>query len=188
MNKVLKCITIAVMMHGMTTKNPRLTITLQPSVAAQLRELSRLTGNSQSYLIADLLDGSQPVFDRVIKVLTAAEDAKQAIKGKVAADLEAAQANVEEQLGLRLEVLDDATDSLLVEAERIKRRSRKATGGRKRSAPPGCLEGAPKGTPTPLSNRGVRYTKTTTKTIAKKQAPTKENPEKQGVKTRGGRK
>ena len=56
----------------MATKNPRLTITLQPSLAAQLRRLSELTGNSQSSLIAELLEGSGPVFDRMIKVMEAA--------------------------------------------------------------------------------------------------------------------
>ena len=72
MNKVLRCITFQLMMHPMTTQNPRLTITLQPTIAAQLKELSRLTGNSQSSLIAELLDGSSAVFARVIQVLTAA--------------------------------------------------------------------------------------------------------------------
>ena len=60
----------------MATKNPRLTITLTPSLAAQLRRLSELTGNSQSSLIAELLDGSGPVFDKMIQVLEAAAIAK----------------------------------------------------------------------------------------------------------------
>ena len=75
----------------MTTKNPRLTITLQPSLAAQLSKLSELTGNSQSSLIADLLDGSEPVFARLIDVLTAAKAAKLTMKGKLAQDMEDAQ-------------------------------------------------------------------------------------------------
>ena len=66
----------------MATKNPRLTITLQPSLAAQLRRLSELTGNSQSGLIAELLEGSGPVFDRMIKVMEAAKTAKEAMRGR----------------------------------------------------------------------------------------------------------
>ena len=59
-------------MHRMTTKNPRLTITLEPALAAQIKRMSELTGNSQSAIISELLDGSAPVFERVIKVLEAA--------------------------------------------------------------------------------------------------------------------
>ena len=57
----------------MPTPNPRLTITLEPSTAAQLRRMSELTGNSQSSMISELLSQSAPVFDRLITVLEAAE-------------------------------------------------------------------------------------------------------------------
>ena len=57
----------------MPTKNPRLTITLNPALSVQIREISRLTGNSQSSVISVLLDGSHAVFDRIIAVLLAAE-------------------------------------------------------------------------------------------------------------------
>ena len=75
----------------MPAKNPRLTITLQPSLAAQLRKLSELTGNSQSALIGDLLEGTGPVFDRMIQVLEAAKTAKESMRGKLADDMEHAQ-------------------------------------------------------------------------------------------------
>ena len=83
----------------MPAKNPRLTITLQPSLAAQLRKLSELTGNSQSALIGDLLEGTGPVFDRMIQVLEAAKSAKESIRGKLADDMEHAQAKMEGALG-----------------------------------------------------------------------------------------
>ena len=63
------------MMHPCPQKT-RLTITLQPTLAAQLRKLSQLTGNSQSALIGELLEGSGPVFDRMIQVMEAAKTAK----------------------------------------------------------------------------------------------------------------
>ena len=74
----------------MPAKNPRLTITLQPSLA-QLRKLSELTGNSQSGLIGDLLEGSGPVFDRLIQVLEAAQTAKDSMRGKLTQEMGAAQ-------------------------------------------------------------------------------------------------
>ena len=79
----------------MPAKNPRLTITLQPSLSAQLRKLSELTGNSQSALIADLLEGTGPVFDRMIQVLEAAKTAKESMRGKLADDMEHAQSKME---------------------------------------------------------------------------------------------
>ena len=130
----------------MPAKNPRLTITLQPSLAAQLRKLSELTGNSQSGLIGELLEGSGPVFDRMIQVLEAAETAKEAMRGRIAGDMEQAQTRLEKGLGMALEGFDQWTGSLLDEAEAVTRR------GRASAAPH-----APAATaPTPLSNRGVR--------------------------------
>ena len=113
-------------MHRMPTKNPRLTVTLQPGTSAQLAELSRLTGDSQSAIIADILEKSSPVFDRVIKVLSAAEQAKAELKGRMAADLEQAQAKIESQLGLALDGFDAYTGSLLEEVEAVRRRARRA--------------------------------------------------------------
>jgi len=148
----------------MTTKNPRLTITLTPTLSAQLREISRLTGNSQSSLIAELLEGSQPVFERVIKVLTAAEGAKQALKGKIADDMESAQTRMEAQLGIFMDELDSTTQPLLEQMEEIKHR---ATRGRRSDAVarPGGAQGAAS---TPLSNRGVRSIQPRTKVRAKR--------------------
>lgn len=166
----------------MTTKNPRLTITLQPTIAAQLKELSRLTGNSQSSLIAELLDGSTAVFDRVIQVLTAAEGAKQALKGKLSEDMEQAQSRVEAQLGLVMEEFDSSTGSLIDQMEEIKRRARRQ--GQPEAAAPAARPRARSATPP--SNRGVRYDPTTTKKIAQKLTGAGPKPTKSRAKARGG--
>ena len=164
----------------MPAKNPRLTITLQPSLAAQLRKLSELTGNSQSALIGDLLAGSGPVFDRLIQVLEAAKTAKASMKGKITEDMQAAQAKVEGALGMVLEGFDQFTGSLLDEAEEVTRRSR-GSAGAARSHGPGAAA------PTPISNRGVRYDPKATKTIAQSHAPVRPKTAKVGLKTRGGK-
>jgi len=139
-------------MHRMPAKNPRLTITLQPAVAAQLAELSRLTGDSQSSIIADLLSQAAPVFDRLIKVLQAAQQAKFELKERVAADLDQAQAKIEQHLGLVLDDFDAYTGSLMNEVEAVKRRARRKP--REDAAAPHAGAAAP--ALTPLSNRGVR--------------------------------
>lgn len=151
----------------MPTKNPRLTITLEPTLSVQLRRLSELTGNSQAKIISEILDGSTAVFARLITVLEAAKEATASMKGKAAADLDAAQTRMESQLGLILEDFHESTDTLLKEAEVIKRRATRqpATGGRVRSAGrSAAVVGARQPVVTPPSNRGVRSKKTTEKT------------------------
>ena len=59
----------------MPTKNPRLTMTLTPTTAAQHRRLSELTGSSQASLISELLEGRSS-FSKLIHVLEAAHLAK----------------------------------------------------------------------------------------------------------------
>ncbi|MDN4592310.1 hypothetical protein DBA29_27980 [Xenophilus aerolatus] len=149
------------MMHSMPAKNPRLTITLNPTLAATLRRLSELTGNSQSAVIGELLEGSEQVFAKIIRVLEAAEKAKAEVKGRAAANLEEAQGRMEAQLQLVMGEFDEYTGSLLADVEEVSRRARKGSasqqveGGRgdggQRSArrPPATVA-------TPPSNRGVR--------------------------------
>ena len=163
----------------MPAKNPRLTITLQPSLAAQLRKLSELTGNSQSGLIGELLEGSGPVFDRLIQVLEAAQTAKESMRGKLTEDMEAAQAKVENAFGMALEGFDQITGSLLDEAEAVTRRARKG---------PAERDGAGLGAaaPTPISNRGVRYDPKATKDIAQSRLHVRPKAKKAGAKIRGG--
>lgn len=150
----------------MPAKNPRLTITLQPTLAAQLRRLSELTGNSQSALIAELLEGSAPIFDRMITLLEAAQQAKEAIRGQAVEDLGEAQARLEAQLGLALETWDEVARPILDEAEKVQRRApRRGAGGARGAGAPGARSGAR----TPPSNRGVR----TTPKQTKKSTPTR---------------
>jgi hypothetical protein len=143
----------------MPAKNPRLTITLEPSTAAQLRRLSELTGNSQSALISELLTSSNNVFSRLIRVLEAANDAKATMTGQFSADLQAAQARIEDQLGLMLDLVDEKTQPLLDDVEKVRRRTRRTSG----SGLPAQPDGANRGGSTPMSNRGVRFTPKTAK-------------------------
>ena len=164
----------------MPAKNPRLTITLQPSLAAQLRKLSELTGNSQSSLIGELLEGSGPVFDRIIQVLEAAKTAKQAMKGKLAENMEQAQAQMEQGLGMVFEGFDGITGSLLDEAEAVTGRGRRERQAQRGRGAPGAAA------PTPISNRGVRYDPKATKDIAQSRLHVRPKAKKAGAKIRGG--
>jgi hypothetical protein len=106
----------------MATSNPRITITLNPAVSAVLREMSELTGNSQSSMVAELLEESRPVFEKMVKLLRAAELAKDEVRQSIAKGLDEAQARVEAQLGIAGDLFDGSTDDLLKRAEEVRRR------------------------------------------------------------------
>ena len=137
----------------MPTQNPRITITLEPSTAAQLRSISALTGNSQSKLVSEILTQSSHVFERLIRVLEAAEVATQAAREETALRLDRAQLKVETLLGLALGAMDDLSKPLLDSAEKIKRRK---VSGRAGKGAPAIGGRAPARAVTPPSNRGVR--------------------------------
>jgi hypothetical protein len=165
----------------MPAKNPRLTITLKPALAAQFRQLSQLTGNSQSALIGDLLEGSEPVIARVIQVLEAAQVAKQSLRGRLADDMDKAQAQVEGALGIAMEGFNEITGALLKDAEAVTQR------GRHRGEPASGGDGHFVAPLTPISNRGVRLDPTATKVIATKLTTDKAKPKKVTGKSRGGK-
>ena len=128
----------------MPATNPRLSVTLAPSVAAVLRELSTLTGNSQSAMVAELLEEAQPVFTRMIRILRAAQEAKKAVKEELVAGMDAAKERLEAQLGLALGEMDEFEGRLLQTAEKVKRRAgRDEVSARAARRSP------------PISNRGV---------------------------------
>lgn len=141
------------MLHLMPTSNPRVSVTLTPAVAAVLKEMCSLTGESQSATVAGLLEMSIPVFERVVVALRAAASIKGTATSEIAAGLERAQDKLEQQLGLQLDEMDQVIRPLLERAEEVsRRRPGQAPGGGKRSAQPG----APKGrkavvTPVPLT-------------------------------------
>ena len=135
----------------MPATNPRLTITMQPSLAAVLRRLSQLTGNSQSALIGDLLMQSLPIFERMATVLDAAGKLKeqgQNMPKEIGDSLGRANARMEAQLGLALDDMEAGVRPLLDHAEKVHRRGARADGQRSAAAR------APRSGP-PISNRGV---------------------------------
>lgn len=143
----------------MPTANPRLSLTLQPLMAAQLSRLSELTGDSQSKIVTEILDLSSGSFAHLIQMLEAAKLATEEMKAQTGQNMRAAQHRLERQLGLMLDDLDESSAPLLAEVEQVRRRTRK--GGLARDARPPASASAES---TPISNRGVRSTKTKRKT------------------------
>lgn len=164
----------------MTTTRPRITVNLEPVTALQLKRISELTGNSQSAMISEVLEQAAPVFERLIVVLEAAEQAKAKVREQSVERLSDAQARIEAQLGLVLEDFDRSTAPLLDEMERVKRRRRTGAQARARTA-------AAATPPTPISNRGVRLDPKATEKIAHNRVKVRPEALKVGSKIRGGK-
>jgi hypothetical protein len=137
------------MLHRMPTLNPRLTITLTPAVAAVLKELSTISGSSQSSIVADLLAASLPVFERMTVALRAASTIQETARSEIAAGLDRAQAKLESQMGLLLGDMDEGLRPLLEQAERIERRGRR--GGMHAQRAPAMAAPPPLSTPVPVT-------------------------------------
>jgi uncharacterized Ntn-hydrolase superfamily protein len=176
-------------MHRMSTTKPRITITLEPVTALQLKRISELTGNSQSSMVSEVLEQATPVFERLIRILEAAEAAKksaeaaqQSVMIQSVGHLELAQRRVERQLGLVLDDFDEASAPLLAELEEVQRRAKKGAAKGPRT---GVASQRPRGSLTPLSNRGVRSTQKLDKKIALNEGSAMVSKGKSGAKKPG---
>ena len=126
----------------MATTKPRITVTLKPSTHAVLREMSRLTKNSQSQIIGELLEQAEPIFERMVQVIQAAKNAQADVKAKVLEGLEGAQGVLEQSLGLMTNDFHTRSLDLVDQLETVSRRARNA---RREGTPaaPGRASAAP---------------------------------------------
>ena len=156
----------------MPTLNPRLTVTLSPSLSAVLSRLNEITGQSKSSIIAEVLQGTQPVMERMIQVLEAADKAKNALRKEVSEGFEEAETALNHQLGLTMDMFQKASGDLIENMETISRRgAKKGSAGGTRSASPASL----RPTQPPYLTGGSQtsfLTKKTTKKVIPKEART----------------
>lgn len=143
----------------MTTTNPRVHVTLSPSLFDLVGSMARAQRVSRSQVLRELLEAAEPALQRVVKMIEAAERAKGAVKAGFAEELLRSQQVLERELEHNLSMVDGVSTDLVSLAQRIEGRRP----GRDRVSEHGA-GGAP-GNP-PASNRGVKSVKTT------KDAPT----------------
>jgi hypothetical protein len=117
------------MLHYMSTLNPRITVTLTPAVAAVLKDMSALGGNSQSSIVGELLSSALPVLERVVATLRAGAVVEAAARQEIAAGLDRAQERLERQMGSLMDEFDTVSRPLFEEAEKVQRRAKKAESG-----------------------------------------------------------
>lgn len=122
----------------MPTANPRVNVTLSPSLDALLVRMSAVQGVSKSQVLRELLIAAEPALQRAVALMEAAAEAPRQVLGGLASSMERAQDKVEAVLAARLAEVEGATADLVSLAERVQ--------GRR---PVRRASGAPAGAPRP---------------------------------------
>lgn len=176
----------------MPTLNPRINVTLSPSLYAMVGELAKHQRVSRSMVLRELLEASEPALSQVVAMLKAAADMGDAARQRLQQDMGETITNLESKSQHALALAAGVTADLVAQAEAIRGRRPARQPARKRSA--GGLPGRSSaavvdhqrpGRP-PSSNRGVKSLHTATETIAKNHGLTREDTAKHRVKTKGG--
>ena len=123
----------------MPTLNPRINVTLSPSLDAMVARFAAVQQVSKAQVLRELLEAAEPALQRAVLLMEAAVKAPGQVMSGLASSLDRAQAVVEAELSSSLAQIDAASRDLVDQAEEVRGR-RPARG-----ATPPLLEGAPKG-------------------------------------------
>lgn len=102
--------------------------------------MADMTGQSRAAIASELLETALPILQRTARLLAAAQAAREATKGQLRENLEAAESRLQGMLGEAMAEFDLAEIAL--------------TGG-PAASPDGDLPGRRRPRSTPMSNRGV---------------------------------
>lgn len=176
----------------MPTVNPRINVTLSPSLFGMVDELAKHQRVSKSMVLRELLEASEPALAQVVAMLKAAESMTEAARKRLLQDMDSTITSMEMKKDQALALAAGMTADLVAQAEAIKGRRPGRQLARKRSAG-GLAVGtsavgdrSPAPIRPPSSNRGVKSLHTATETIAKNHGLTREDTAKHRVKTKGG--
>jgi len=139
----------------MPTSNPRVNVTLSPSLDALVARLAAAERVSKSMVLRELLEASEPALQVAVSMMEASEGATAVARERIAADM---LKTVETINGVR-----DMAQAMAVNAARDLADSAKAIKGRRpsrqvRDSGPGGVGAGrrPKPKGPPSSNRGVK--------------------------------
>ena len=142
----------------MPTQNPRVNVTLSPSLDMLVTRLSVLERVSKSMVLRELLEAAQPALQAAVALMDAAEGAGVEARNRIANDM---QKTIDAAAGvqhLALRVAANNTRDIVAEAEAI--RGRRPSRQSRVSGSAGAVSVAVKRQKTskrpPLSNRGVK--------------------------------
>lgn len=177
----------------MPTINPRINVTLSPSLYGMVGELAKYQRVSRSMVLRELLEASEPALAQVVAMMRAAEDMSEAARRRLLQDMDSTITTMEIKKDQALAMAAGVTADLVAQAEAIKGRRPARQLARKRSA--GGLAGgtsavgdqSPAPIRPPSSNRGVKSKPQATNKIALSPLPSRAKPKKPEAKNRGGK-
>lgn len=177
----------------MPTVNPRINVTLSPSLFGMVDELAKHQRVSKSMVLRELLEASEPALAQVVAMLKAAESMTEAARKRLLQDMDSTITSMEMKKDQALALAAGMTADLVAQAEAIKGRRPGRQLARKRSA--GGLAGgtsavgdqSPAPIRPPSSNRGVKSKPQATNKIALSPLPSRAKPQKPEAKNRGGK-
>ena len=135
----------------MPTVNPRINVTLSPSLDQLVARLAKFQRVSKSQVLRELLEVAEPALQRAATFMDAASNASSAALDGLAKSLESEQAKAEETVASFLAVADSMTADLVSQAQAI--RGRRPVAAKR---PRGDASGSPGPKNPPPSNRGVK--------------------------------
>jgi len=142
----------------MPTKNPRVNVTLSPSLDSLVTTLAGYERVSKSMVLRELLEASEPALRSVVALMEAAKGASAKARTDLASDLEKSIKAAHSVAHLALAVASNHTRDMVAEAESIRGRrpSRSTRSGAVAVVAPGTVHRTKQPKRPPLSNRGVK--------------------------------
>lgn len=142
----------------MPTENPRVYVTLSPSIDSLIGRMSQLERVSKSQLIREILEAAQPTMAKAVAIMEAASKARLGARKELAQSMEQAHRVVESELDGVLSSLASQSGDLVSAAQEV--RGRRPLRGER------VVASRPPKDPPP-SNRGVKSPKQAKTGVAK---------------------
>lgn len=142
----------------MPTSNPRVNVTLSPSLDMLVSRLAEYERVSKSMVLRELLEAAEPSLRSAVALMEAAKGAGAKARKDLVRDLEISVEAARSVTHLALSVAANHTRDMVAEAEAVKGR-RPARGMRSmptQAAAPGPIRAPKRRKDPPTSNRGVK--------------------------------
>lgn len=150
----------------MPTVNPRVNVTLSPSLHALVQRLAKHQRVSKSTVLREFLEAVEPGLEQVVALMDAADRVSGEVRERIARDVDHGVAATSKALDVALQKASGLTRDLLAEAEAVKGRRPARLSDRASTAPhgPTGAKGPGKRRPAgasgrkdpPVSKRGVK--------------------------------
>lgn len=147
----------------MPTINPRINVTLSPSLYALVGRMAAAQRASRSQVLRELLEAAEPALQRAATLMETATTVAGRLKDELRQSLDKAQDQAEADLQRTMGAMDSLTQDLVTLAETVQSRrparvDRRASDGPLGLAGSGRPRGAkgPGAQDPPASNRGVK--------------------------------